>query len=42
MNAAREEHLDEEGRVLPRHKEEVLNIFPNIVSDVVTDVIIHI
>ena len=42
VNAARDEHLDEEGRVLPRHKEEVLNICPDIVSDVVTDVIIHI
>ena len=29
VNAAREEHLDEEGRVLPRHKEEVLISFSN-------------
>ena len=29
VNAARDEHLDEEGRVLPRHKEEVLNSFSN-------------
>ena len=26
VNAAREKHLDEEGHVLPRHKEEVMNI----------------
>ncbi len=42
VNAAREKHMDAEGHVLPRHKEEILNICPNIVSDIVTDVIIHI
>ena len=26
VNPAREEHLDEEGRVLPRHKDDVINI----------------
>ncbi len=41
VKAAQEEHLDEEGHVLPRHKDEVLHIVPDIVSNGVPDVISH-
>ena len=41
LKEAREKHLDEEGHVLPRHKDEVLHIVPDIVSNGVPDVISH-